>query len=254
MKRVWIVLAAVLLAALIAAGAALGLQRAEEPVLTCGDFALDNTEFAYYYWSEYFYFSEAYGAYLEGVVDFTQPLEDQAYDDERSWEDFLIEETMTTVRDTMAMVFQAESEAFQLPSDYDGTYQQVLVNFAAAATEQGYDDLEGYIQASYGKKAPRESFEAYLYHSHLAAAYADQLLEDCLPTDQEARDYFAQREAEYVELYEADPDDESTWLDQAREDLQTENYQNAFLAICDQYTFLVNYDAVKLTPPEGLYE
>lgn len=185
---------------------------------------------------------------------FSKPLADQPYDAEISWEDYLLEETLTTVRDTMAMVFRAEEEGFQLPAEYDGTYQQVLVNFAAAAQEGGYRDLEAYLRASYGKKADEVSFSAYLHDSHLAAAYADQLLADCLPTDEETRAYFAERSADYVAHYDCDPEDESTWLELARADLQQETYQNAFLAICDQYTFLVNRDAVRLTPPEGLYE
>ena len=255
MKQNWILAAAIVLVlVLIGVGIALASQGSGGPVLTCGDFALDNTGFAYYYWSEYFYFSEAYGDYLSETVDFTKPLADQAYDEDRSWEDYLLEEAMTTVRDTMAMVFQAEAEGFELPSEYDGTYQQVLVNFSSAAQEGGYENLEAYLRASYGKGATRESFEEYLYHSHLAAAYADHLYETCAPTDQEVRDYFAQREAEYVGLYECDPEDESTWMELVREDLQSESYQNAFLSICDQYTFLVNYDAVVLTAPEGLYE
>jgi len=253
MKRRWI--AAVLaLVAVLGAAVAAAAFRTDPPVMTCGDFSLSNTELSYYYWSEYFYFSEAYGDYLADTVDFSQPLEDQPYDASRSWQDFLLEETLTTVRDTMSMFFQAEQTGFELPEDYLGTYRQVLVNFAAAAQEGGYADLEAYLRASYGRQADRESFERYLYHSHLAAAYSDRLLEDCRPSDEECRAYFADREAEYTELYGADPDDESSWLEQVRQDLQTEAYQNAFLTICSGYTFLVNEDAVKLTPPEGLYD
>ena len=254
MKRIWIIIASlVLVLTLIAAGFLL-LHRDREPVMTCGEFALDNTSLAYYYWSEFFYFSEAYGAYLEGAVDFTKPLKDQPYDADLSWEDYLLEETLNTVRDTMVMVFEAKEQGFTLPAEYDGIYQQVLVNFAGAAQEGGYADLEAYLRASYGKRADRDSFETYLYQSHLAAAYADKLLEASMPTDDEARAYFGQRVAEYVELYDADPEDESTWLELAKADLQQENYQNAFLSIRSKYTFLVDADKAVLTPPAGLYE
>lgn len=253
MKRIWIPAVCIVLVLALAAGVLLVSGGTDRAVMTCGDYVLDNTTLAYYYWSEYFYFSEAYGDYLADTVDFSKPLADQPYDAETSWEDFLLEETLTTVRDTMSLVFRAEEVGFQLPAEYDGTYQQVLVNFAAAAQEGGYKDLEAYLRASYGKKADQESFSAYLHDAHLAAAYADQLLADSLPTDAEARAYFAERQAEYEEFYGCDPDDETTWLDQARADLQQETYQNAFLAICDRYTFLVDRDAVRLTPPEGLY-
>ena len=253
MKRSWMMAAVlVLIFVLIAVGIVL-LPGDRGPVLTCGDYELDNTTLAYYYWSEYFYFSEAYGDYLEGTVDFSKPLKDQPYDDNRSWEDYLLEETLNTVRDTMVMVFEAKKAGFTMPAEYDGTYQQVLLNFSVAAQEGGYETLERYLQASYGRTATQAGFEAYLYDSHLAAAYADHLMEGCLPTDQEARDYFAQRQAEYVELYDADPADETTWLELARADLQQETYQNAFLTIRSGYPFLVNTDNAVLTPPSGLY-
>jgi len=164
------------------------------------------------------------------------------------------DETLNTVRDTMAMVFEAQAQGFVMPPEYEGTYQQVLVNFAGAATEGGYADLDAYLQASYGEDADRDSFESYLHQTHLAAAYADRLLEEALPTDEEARAYFAERKEEYTGLYDIDPDDEATWLEQVRSDLQQETYQNAVLTIRSKYSFLVNTDHAVLTPPKGLYE
>jgi len=244
---------AVILLALLIAGAAL-LFSGGTPVMTCGKYSLSNTELGYYYWSEFFYFYEAYGEYLADTVDFSKPLSEQTYDAERTWEDYLLDEALMTVRDTMAMVFQAEEEDFQLPETYDSTYQQVLVNFAAAAQEGGYKNMEAYLKASYGRNATMETFEQYLHDAHLAAAYADKLLEDSMPTDEEVRAYFAARQAEYLALYEIDAEDETTWLALARQDLQNETYQNAFLTICNRYAFQVNKDAVELTPPVGLYE
>lgn len=254
MKRSWIagvgvglVLVLVVICILLASGG-------DGQVLTCGARTLTNTELGYYYWSEFFYFSEAYGEYLEGTVDFSVPLEQQAYDDSSSWQDYLLDEALSTVRDTLAMTQEAEAEGFTLPGEYDGTYQQVLVNFAAAATEGGYDSTEAYLQASYGRGATEESFRAYLYDVHLAAAYADRLLEQCAPTDAECRDYFADHQAEYETYYDAVADDETTWLEQVREDLQTERYQNEVLRIRSSYPCQVRYEGIYLTAPEGLYK
>ena len=252
MKRWWTIGAAIIaVLALITVGFL--LPGNSKPVMTCGDFELDNTELAYYYWSEFFYFSEAYGEFLGDSVDFSKPLAGQSYDQDRSWEDYLLEETLNTVRDTMVMVFEAEETGFTLPAEYDGMLQQVLLNFSVAAQESGHETLEAYLRASYGKKADRDSFETYLYQTHLAAAYADQLLADCMPDDDAVREYFAKRQAEYVEYYDADPDDESTWLEQAGADLQQETYHNAFLQLRSRYTFLVNADNAVLKPPSGLY-
>lgn len=254
MKRSWLAAAGIgLLLVLVAAAIILASQGAGDAVLICGDRTLDNTELAYYYWSEFFYFSEAYGAYLDGTVDFSRPLEEQPYDETRSWQQYLLEETLTTVRDNLAMVQQAGEEGFALPEEYDTTYQQLLVSFASAAVSGGYASTEAYLQASYGRGAAEESFAAYLYDVHLAAAYADAILEQCLPTEDECREYFAGHQAEYETNYDAIADDETTWMEQVRQDLQNEQYQNRVLEIRSRYPCQVNYDGIRLIPPDGLY-
>lgn len=252
MKRRWITAA---VAVLMLAGIVFGIVQSSHavPVVVFQDRELTNTELGYYYWSEFFYFSEAYGEYLGDAVDFSQPLEDQPYDDTRSWQDYLLEETLSTLRDNLAMVAEAESQGFTLPDEYDNTYQQVLVNFASAAQSGGYEDLQAYLRASYGTGATEESFRAYLHDAHLAAAYADEIFEQCLPTDETCREYFLQHQAEYETYYDAVAEDETTWLEQVREDLQTEAYQNEIRSIRSAYSCQVNYDAIVLTPPEGLY-
>jgi len=256
LKRWWIAAVAVPLVLIVAFGVVLGFgsARAKHPVVVCGDVELTNTELAYCYWSEYFYYAEAYGDYLDGIVDFSTPLSEQTYEGDTTWEDYLLQETLVSVRDTLAMVSRAEAEGYDLSGDYLTTYQNVLVNFSAAAQEGGYRDLDAYLRASYGKHADRESFERYLYRSHLAASYADQLFADCLPSDGDCRDYFSANRAYYEEYYDAVADDETTWLETVRTDLQTERYQNAFREIIGGYELLVDYDAIRLESPEGLYD
>lgn len=252
MKRRWI--AAVCAGCLALVALAIVLASRQQPVVICADRQLSNTELGYYYWSEFFYFSEAYGEYLGDAVDFSQPLEQQTYDADRSWQDYLLEETLSSVRDNLAMVQEAEVNGFSLPADYDTTYQQVLVNFAGAAQSGGYGSTEAYLQASYGRQATLESFQAYLHDVHLAAAYADSLLEQCLPTDEQCREYFLAHQAEYETYYDAVAEEEDTWLDQVRSDLQQDAYQNTVLSIRDAYPCQVSRDRIVLTPPQGLYE
>lgn len=252
MKKRWIAAVCAGLLALVAL--AIALASRQQPVVLCADRQLSNTELAYYYWSEFFYFSEAYGDYLGDAVDFSKPLDQQTYDSDRSWQDYLLEETLSSVRDNLAMVREAEVNGFALPSEYDNTYQQVLVNFAGAAQSGGYSSTEAYLQASYGRYATMESFQSYLYDVHLAAAYADHLLEQSLPTDEQCREYFLAHQAEYETYYDAVATEEDTWLEQVRSDLQEDAYQNAVLAIRDAYPCQVNRDGIVLTPPQGLYE
>ena len=44
------------------------------------------------------------------------------------------------------------------------------------------------------------------------------------------------------------------WQRLAEDDLRHETYQNQYLTIVNAYTFYVNYDKIRITAPEGLYE
>ena len=202
---------AVVLAVCLMAAGLLGLLSAcrnrNEPVAVCGEFSLSNTELGYYYWSEYFYLAGAYGDYLDGMVDLSQPLDQQAYSEDQTWQDYLLEEALDVMRDTMSMVFRAEETGFTLPEDYQASYETVLSNFEAAAEQGGYDTVDGYLQASYGEDANWESFSRYLYNAHLAAAYSDFLYAAIDPTEQEVAAYFSRYAGEYYENYGVTQDD-----------------------------------------------
>lgn len=212
-------------------------------VMKADGYKLSNTEFSYYYWSEYFYFAEVYGQYQENL-DTTKPLDEQMYDDTTTWQDYMVEQTITAVEETMALVFAAEEAGFQLPQDYQDAYDDVMVNFIDAAMAQGYKNVDAYLQASYGKGADRESFEAYLFNTHLASAYADKLYEDSVPTEEEAQDYFQ----ENASLYE------EGGLDAAMQDLHSERYNNAFREATADCSFTIDRDNIRITAPQGLYK
>ena len=208
------------------------------------DFKLSNTEFSYYYWSEYFYFVEVYGEYVSDTLDTSLPLDEQMYDEENTWQDYMIDQTITAVEETMALVFAAEQAGFTLPQDYRDAYDEVIVNFTDAAMAQEYKNVDAYLKASYGKGASMESFESYLYDTHIASAYADALYEKSIPSEDEVQAYFDAHAADY----------EEAGLDGARQDLHSERYNNAFREAVEPYTFTANRDNIRITAPEGLYK
>ena len=147
----------------------------DQAVVVCGDWTMDNTTLNYYYWSEYFYLVGSAGEYLPEDLDPAQPLDQQQYDEDRTWQDYLLDQTMITIRDTMSMVFAAEEAGFTMGDTYAASMETVVEGLAADAESQGYDDVTAYLQASYGADATEESFRAYLADTYLAAAYTDAL-------------------------------------------------------------------------------
>lgn len=243
MKRFLWILAPVLL---LAVAAALLLRPAA--VLTWEGGSLSSTEFSYYYWSEFFYFREAYGEYLSDSVDFSKPLQDQTTDDGRSWQDALTEEALSVAADTLSVAFAAEDAGFSLPTEYEDALEETWNGFL----QQSNGDLDAYLQDSYGKGADRDSFYRYLYRSHLAAAYTDHLYESLSPADEEIAAYYEAHAGEYLDNYGLTKDD--PWQEQAKQDLTEELFRDQLAAIRAAASFTVHRNAVNIVPPKGLYE
>lgn len=253
MKRSWIAVILFVCLVLTGIGIAVSGHSVPETVAVCGTISLDNTDFAYYYWSEYFYFAEVYGDYLKEQVDFSAPLGEQPYSETMSWEDYLLEDAISTVQDTLAMVLAAEEAGFTLPEDYDSAYQAAQVDFRSAAAKAGCRDLNEYLRDSYGPKAEEASFFRYLHQTYLASAYADHLLEQIRIPDEDVVAYFTDRQADYEAVYHFDRDKPEEWMETIRQDMQLEAYQNEFRSIRHRYPVQIDRRAISLRPPKGLY-
>jgi hypothetical protein len=213
--------AAIVLAAVLLAGSVTGLlldlanrrDKAGEMsrvVLTCGDYKMTNTELAYYYWSEYFYFTKVYSGYLKGMFDASKPLSEQMYDKNTTWQDYLLKQALVTVKDTLSMSFRAKEKGYKMPSDYEKSYETVLSNFSDYAKklsftkEDGSADVDAYLQDSYGEGATLETFKTYLYDSYLASAYADSLYNAVEPSAEEVETYFDAHAGDYEDVSKTD--------------------------------------------------
>lgn len=242
MKKYWwiVVLAAVIVLTVI-------LISPQPTVMTAGDLTLDNTDFAYYYWSEFFYFKEAYGEYLTGTVDFSQPLDRQPYDETMTWQDHLTEETIEVAADTLSMVIAAQKAGFGMPDEYELSLAETWSGFV----DQSGGDVSAYLRNSYGRHADQESFYTYLDHCHLAAAYAEHLYLALDPTAAEVDKYLKNHMGEYMDAGITDPTEQAV---QAREDLILELHGEQMRQIRAEADVQINPRAIRIRAPKGLYE
>ena len=198
-------------------GEAAAARSMDQAVVVCGDWSMDNTTLNYYYWSEYFYLVGSAGENLPDGLDPAQPLDQQQYDEDRTWQDYLLDQTMITIRDTMSMVFAAEEAGFTMGDTYAASMETVVDGLKADAESRGYDGVTAYLQASYGPGATEESFRAYLADTYLAAAYTDELYNRPQFSEEEIAEYWALHETDYARL---DEDGGETQL------------QNAYILLC----------------------
>lgn len=209
-------------------------------VMKSEDFKLSNAEFAYYYWTEINSGKDA----LQESVDLSKPLDEQMYDETRTWQDYLTDHVLEQVKETMALVFAAQDDGFELPKDYEESLDDVIVNFTDAAMGGGYKNLSAYLKEIYGKGAKEDSFRQYLYYTHMAAAYADTLYARSEPTEEEALAYMEKNPGAYAD----------SGIEQALQNLHSEDYNNAIMTAINGCTFTTHRENIRITAPKGLDE
>ncbi len=225
------VVALVVAVVLLAAGGDDPAAEMARTVIVCGDDTVDNTELNYYFWNEYFYLVGSFGAYLPDSLDPAQPLDEQMYDEETTWQDYLLTLTLDTVRQTKALAREAEAAGFTLPESYETSLDGILATLSDNAAAAGYTDADGqpdvaaYLVDSYGPGAAVDSLTAYLTDSYLAAAYSDALYAEPTFTDEEIDAYCQQYADDYaaaglddtalrtvrVVLIRPEADDDAAW-------------------------------------------
>ncbi len=198
----------------------LALAAVPRPAVICGDRHLSRTELEYYYQSEYQYFLDAYGEYLQ--------LEDSL---DKQWLDFLWEQTYAVVQDTLSMVQAADAAGFAMSEEQEGEFSSLWEQFLAAAE----GDMNAYLRQSYGTGARASTFRQYLYDAHLAAAYADTLYAAIRPTDEQIRQEMEDEGGVYLD----EGLDPSLWEARAKETLTLQLYEEQLAQIRSQYPFSV---------------
>ena len=169
-----------------------------QAVLTAG-------ELNYYYWSEYFYLVNSFEKGGTYYFDTSRPLDEQQYNENQTWQEYILNEALDTVRQTLALVNKAQEEDFTLTGDYLQSYEQELDNFDSYAVKNGFvkedgsGDVDAYLRDSYGDGARQETFFRYLYNSFYASAYSDQLYENMEADPEQVSTYFDA----YADEYEA---------------------------------------------------
>ncbi len=160
---------------------------------SCGGISIDNRALNYYYWGEFNYLRNYYGSNLTMLLDPTVPLGEQAFRSDGkdyTWQDYLLENSVGTIKETCALLTQARAEGFTL-SEEDGTYlEQLRTQLPELAAQYGYTDADSYLRAAYGTGAELESFLTFMEDSLLASAYANQLHNSFSYTEDEISAYY----------------------------------------------------------------
>lgn len=159
-------------------------------VATCAGEELTNQMLAYYYWYAY----NTYASYLSyyGVIDMTQPLDQQAcyFNESMSWQEYFIANGVAAFTQFTLLSKQAAAEGFRMPDEAQEVLDTLEQTLQTAADDGGFASIEAYLQEYYGSFADYESYRAFMTTYYTALNYDDFIYNDVSFTDEQVSAYY----------------------------------------------------------------
>lgn len=179
-----------------------GYMQTHATAVTVGTHKLTPVDFNYYYQDTYYNQYTIYNSYgmWDYVVDTTKPIADQdclLSEDGGTWADFITDAAADAALQIYALYDAAMEEGFTLDEETQATIDSTGETLATYAESYGFDEVDDYLEASYGKGADLESYKNYLQVQQIATAYSTAKSESFEYTDDDLRTYYDENSQSY---------------------------------------------------------
>jgi len=167
-------------------------------VATLDDATLTNGMLQIYYWMEVYSFLSEYGSYasLYGL-DYTKPLDQQAYmDSDGSWQHFFLATAVDNWRYYQALAMVAEEAQIPMDPTLQEALDTLYTDLEKSAQEGKFDSVDAMIQADASAGCTAQDYYDYTELCYKAYSYFDKKLSDTPITDKMIEDYFTAHQDE----------------------------------------------------------
>ncbi len=171
----------------------------EEVVAVFGDHELTNAALSYYYWTGYASFLGYYGQAVQGMLDLYTPLDQQTYDGDTTWQDYFLENALTTFQQYCIICDLAQEAHYVLSENALTSLNSLESNLQENAEQTGFESVEAYLKANYGAGSSLDTYREFMRQYFTVMEYTGQLKEQFSFTDQEIADYYEEHAEYYLE-------------------------------------------------------
>lgn len=257
-KRIALLLVAVLLCAGVFSGCKdkkNGDDVAAAVIVKSEHFEITGDMFQYYLATNFFNYCQQYSAYISYIIDLNMPLKNQncTMSDQEgyTWFDYFADQTLETTTMFLSLAEGARADGMTLSEEDKQMLADELQEMADYGKEQGFEDLNAFLQKNYGKLVTEETVKACYEIHMLANEYFYKLYNGYTFTEDEYSRYAEDNKgeiykADFISLkieadYDEDADDEEkeaaylTALAKAKEMDGAITDEDAFYALIEQY-------------------
>ena len=151
-------------------------QKAHRPYLYCNDHAITKPEYEYFYNSyKQFYINSFSNFFSYMGVDDSTDLEDQEYENVKTFGQMFQEETLEQIKETYALCDDAQLNGFVYDADTSFNEYFSMVEEACRASDTSPDK---YFRQFYGPDCNVRLIREYMIRGFYAAAYYDHLISE----------------------------------------------------------------------------
>ena len=174
-------------------------EKTAAVVAGCGEDKLTAGALNLYYWQQYYSFANNYGMYLSYLLDSTQPLELQMYNDEKNWQQMFLDGAVDMFFHLSAIRQEAEKNGYQLSAEDQASLDSMPGELADAAATYGYESADAYLQDAFGPMVTMDDYLAFVRANMLAGGYLNQLVDAEKYTDEDISAYFDENAETYAQ-------------------------------------------------------
>ena len=169
-------------------------------------YCLTNADLQIYYWMEFYQLMNNYGSYASMLgLDYTKALALQDAPSGGTWEQYFLTSATNNFAEIRALYLAAQEAGYELPETEAKSIEDVLDpegSFAKSAADNGYDDVDAYLQVNFGKGVTTEIYHDYLLTYYTAVNYYKNVLygesANAL-TDAEIEAYYDENAQSYID-------------------------------------------------------
>lgn len=178
------------------------LANADTVIATVGDKQLTNSQLQVFYWMYVHQFMDSEMGYYASYIglDITKPLDQQVcyYDATMTWQQYFLQQALNSWYSYQALAVEAEAVGHKLEAEYQKDLDELPAMLDKSAKEQGFASAEEMLQKLAGPGVTIDLFLDYetVYYESMSYYYAQS--DKMIPTDDEAKAFFAEHEEEYA--------------------------------------------------------
>jgi len=191
----------IVLVVVLAAGSVYGSAVFEKntTAVTVGSHKVSPAMYNYFYRSIYSNILSQYGQLASYLIDQTKSLDSQYYDQEKkqTWEDFLKEQTNTSLAQAYAVYDDAVKNGFKLSDTEEATLTSLPETIESYATSNGYASAADFLKTTYGRGCTVKNYAEYARLTQTVSSYTQQYSDALKYSDDDVETYYQSHKDTY---------------------------------------------------------